>query len=132
MKKILSLLTLLVLMACEENKEVVIAKDAPTTNDGLIGKWKLVESLSDPGDGSGTFQPVTERERQVLEFKANGTLLINSSPMRYELLPNQYVKITSTDGKNEFRWRYDNLTPSSLTFNYQCIEPCAGKYIAVQ
>jgi hypothetical protein len=28
-------------------------------NEGLVSKWHLIEQLMDPGDGSGTFQPVT-------------------------------------------------------------------------
>lgn len=132
MKTLLPLLSLLVLLACEEQKEVVNAADTFTTNEGLIGKWKEIEALSDPGDGSGTFQPVNEKQGQLIEFKADGTLLLNSAPGRYELLPNQYVRILVNDGKNEFRWRYSDLTPSSVTLSYQCIEPCAGKYVAVK
>jgi hypothetical protein len=32
-------------------------KDIQVKNSSIIGKWKLSESLADPGVGSGTWQP---------------------------------------------------------------------------
>ncbi|WP_408034315.1 hypothetical protein [Tenacibaculum aestuarii] len=42
-----------------------------------VGKWKLIEVLADPGDGSGTFEPV--ESNKTIEFKSDGTLITNGS-----------------------------------------------------
>ncbi len=43
----------------------------------LIGNWKLIEVLADPGNGSGTFQPV--ETTKTIEFKTDGIITTNSS-----------------------------------------------------
>lgn len=35
----------------------------------LIGQWKLIEQLADPGDGSGTFQSIDSQK--IIEFSEN-------------------------------------------------------------
>ena len=46
------------------------------TKNKLTGKWKLVEALADPGDGSGTFQPV--ESEKTIEFRNDGTLIVSN------------------------------------------------------
>ena len=65
--KIVTLLTLLVI-ACTSNNNT----DVDTT---LVGKWKLIEQLVDPGYGSGTFHPVSSNS--VVEFFSDGTVTVN-------------------------------------------------------
>ncbi|CAL2101491.1 Lipocalin-like protein [Tenacibaculum sp. 190130A14a] len=43
----------------------------------VIGKWKLIEVLADPGDGSGTFKEV--KSNKTIELKSNGTITTNES-----------------------------------------------------
>ena len=43
----------------------------------VVGTWKLIEVLADPGDGSGTFRAV--ESNKTIEFKANGTIVTNTS-----------------------------------------------------
>ena len=43
----------------------------------LIGNWKLIEILADPGNGSGTFQSV--ESNKTVEFKIDGIITTNSS-----------------------------------------------------
>ena len=43
----------------------------------LIGKWKLIEQLADPGDGSGVFKKVVSNK--TIEFLANGTVVSNGT-----------------------------------------------------
>ena len=47
----------------------------PSGETALIGKWKLIEQLADPGDGSGTFQPI--ESDIVIEFFSNGNVEVN-------------------------------------------------------
>jgi len=43
--------------------------------DVIVGKWHLIEELMDPGDGSGTFQPVSSNKE--IRFFNNGTFEAN-------------------------------------------------------
>lgn len=45
------------------------APEPTTQNNGIMGKWRLVEELGDPGDGSGTFQPVAKGAERILVLK---------------------------------------------------------------
>ncbi len=68
-KQILLLLVVSFMFSC--------SNDEGNLETELIGKWKLIEVLADPGDGSGTFQPV--RSNKTIEFKSDGTLTTNNS-----------------------------------------------------
>ena len=67
-KSILFLLGIALLLSCSNDDQ---------NNSELIGNWKLIEILADPGDGSGTFQAV--ESTKTIEFKNNGTVITNSS-----------------------------------------------------
>ncbi len=56
--------------ACSNN-------DQNNTETQLIGEWKLIEVLADPGDGSGTFQPI--KSTKTIGFKNDGTITTNIS-----------------------------------------------------
>lgn len=71
----------------------------------LIGKWKLIEQLVDPGDGSGTFQRIDSQK--TLEFKANGTILSENGS-----LCNPYSEEQITSGNY-------SLSESRITTNCQ-------------
>lgn len=49
------------------------APEPTTQNNGIMGKWRLVEELGDPGDGSGTFQPVAKGAERILVFERGGS-----------------------------------------------------------
>lgn len=68
-KQILLLLVVSLMFSC--------SNDEDNLETELIGKWKLIEVLADPGDGSGTFEPV--RSNKIIEFKSDGTLTTNNS-----------------------------------------------------
>ncbi|CAM1372363.1 conserved hypothetical protein [Tenacibaculum litoreum] len=68
-KQILLLLVVSFMFSCSNDEENLETE--------LIGKWKLIEVLADPGDGSGTFEPV--ESNKTIEFKSDGTLVTNSS-----------------------------------------------------
>ena len=70
-KTILFLLTLCFLTSCSENN------DDNIENPQLIGKWKLIEQLADPGDGSGTFKSI--ESQKFIEFKDEGIITSNGS-----------------------------------------------------
>ena len=70
MKKFISLLmTLSILVSCSDDE------NNPAENPELISKWKHIETLIDPGDGSGTFQPV--ESDLTMEFYSDSTVTTN-------------------------------------------------------
>ncbi|WP_299891971.1 hypothetical protein [uncultured Lacinutrix sp.] len=71
MKKIIfTLITIGILFSCNND-------DDSNSNTRLVGNWKLIEVLADPGGGSGTFQPIDSNK--ILEFNDNGIVTTNIS-----------------------------------------------------
>ena len=72
MKYCFSIALIFILLSCSSDNT-----KPETHHEGLLGKWKLIEQLADPGDGSGTFNPV-ESDRTI-EFFSDGTITVNGS-----------------------------------------------------
>ncbi|WP_029209641.1 hypothetical protein [Aquimarina agarilytica] len=97
-----------------------------TTATTLLGKWQLIEILADPGDGSGTFQPIENGE--VIEFKNDNAIsgltgLDNcSNKATYSKTTNK-ITFANCDNTLSFKINGENL------FIYPpCFEACANKY----
>ena len=45
--------------------------ETPEENSDVLSRWHMIEQLMDPGDGSGTFQPVVSDK--TLTFFVDGT-----------------------------------------------------------
>lgn len=112
----------------------------PVQNKGLVGKWKLTAVLFDPGDGSGKFRTVSEAESGTVEFKANGDFSEIKGPIyssvnpynTYKILDDTRIELSIKDKPSmKTIWYYSNLSSTSLTLGYGCIEACSGKYAAV-
>ncbi len=105
--------------------------------DGICGKWKLVEELMDPGDGSGTFQPVSSTKE--IEFFGNGTFEANGEMC---VMANQSSSTqTGTYDSSGSTFSPDNcssqtpltysysISGDTLILSYPCFEGCQQKYI---
>ena len=115
----LTSLLLILVTSCEE--------DLDTTT--VIGKWKLIETLSDPGDGSG--------EYEKYEGNQIATIYSDSSVVFIEGF---CFSQGGVDGKeaivkvNTIYWPDCNLTyvyelkEEYLFFYPPCIEPCGLKF----
>ncbi len=129
MKKIVILiLSFGLLFSCKNDDDAI-----ESTN--LVGKWQLVEQLLDPGDGSGTFQPIDSE--LTLEFFDNGTIISTNGS-----LCNIFTQSGGTSSgtfslmENTINIECsDNIIPISferigvgLVLNFPCIEACAQKY----
>lgn len=68
--KILLLITVALLSSCSNDEK-------SNSETRLTGKWKLIEVLADPGNGSGTFKSV--ESNTTIEFKNNGIIETNTS-----------------------------------------------------
>lgn len=127
MKKSILLLALLgLLLSCHKNEEEL----APAS---LAGIWKLTEVLADPGDGSGTFQPVSSNKKIV--FTSDSKVTSNGSVCDMSIESNSsttasYSEATHTIDCQNRPVQYE-LNGNTLILSYFCIEGCQAKYIKV-
>lgn len=115
------------------------AKETSKPQTGIIGKWKLVEEMVDPGNGSGTFQPVSSDK--VIVFLGNGTFQANDGMcfMSSQVTSNQtgsYDATTETFSPNNcsnmapLSYQY-SVNGNTLTLTYPCICGCQQKYTRI-
>ena len=128
-KLIFSLITVGILFSCNND-------DDSNSNTELIGNWKLIEVLLDPGDGSGTFSSVESEKTITFEsggiITSNGNLCdmsINSDNQTSGTYSNSESTFNSADCNNpDYNFTFEQ-NESILIINYPCIEPCQAKYI---
>lgn len=111
------------------------SSDEPIVDDAtIVGKWKLVAQLVDPGDGSGTYQTVSSNlqlvflESGILEV-SNGTLCTldldaeGNSTEAYSL-DNSTISV-QCDPPISISYE---LRSGSLFLAYACIEACGRQF----
>jgi len=112
---------------------VTCKKDGDTANATLTGKWKLTESLLDPGDGSGKWMPVPNSAVVYIQFESNGKLEGTAFPGYISYLVKDSVTLTFTSKDNVLQnYRYaiknDTITMSP-DGPIRCYEACGAKYV---
>ncbi|WP_299103931.1 hypothetical protein [uncultured Tenacibaculum sp.] len=105
----LLLMFITLLYACSDNNAIA-------SKSTVYGKWKLIEILADPGDGSGVFQQVMSDK--TLEFKENGIVITNTS------LCNPYSEEVIGSGSYDFtekviRTGCENSNISKIYFEFE-------------
>lgn len=131
---VIMILMALLLSACSKDN------DNHVDPSEIVGTWRLIEQLADPGDGSGTFQPVSSQK--TIEFFSNGTFSSNGTLCMMSTGSSQastgtYSTVDSSlsvDNCNQQVWlgiTYE-MDGSHLILNYPCIEPCRQKYEKIQ
>ena len=130
MKKIIfTLITAGILFSCNND-------DDSNTETNLIGDWKLIEVLADPGDGSGTFNSV--ESEKIITFKNDGTITSNGNLCDMSISSDNQTSGTYSNLEMTFNSTNCNDSAYDFTFeqngdiliiNYPCIEPCQAKYI---
>lgn len=129
MKQLLIILCLIgLLSSCNSD-------DNLSSNTSLVGEWKLIEILADPGDGSGTFSAVESEKR--IKFHQDGTFTSNGTICNMSIEANNptsgtYSLINSTINSQDcnspeydYQFKQDGKI---LKIMYPCIEPCKAKY----
>ena len=100
-------------------------------DNSIVGKWKMTESLIDPGNGSGTWIPDGSGVTFVTFF-ANGTLSNNTTFLtgydRYYTTPDSKIYVIKTSSSDTARMGY-LLEPGKLTINPQCYEACGYRFV---
>ena len=142
MKKYLLIVFLVIISSCTSDDS------KPTDETGLIGKWKLIEQLTDPGDGSGTFQPISSE--RVIEFFSDGTVSINGDLCFMtsevgETVTGTYIKTSDSNSDIQYEGEifpnscssrsakvyFDLPVSGNLILWYQCIEGCGQKFTKI-
>ena len=116
-------------------------------DERLLGKWKLIEQLADPGDGSGTFIPVNSD--RTIEFFGNGKVTTNGALcyMSIEVgaknsgTYKSFEVTSSSDGEiipNNCDFNFVEpkvlykIEGSTLILWYQCIEGCGQRFKKIE
>ena len=103
--------------------------------DDLRNKWKLIEVLADPGDGSGTFQPV--ESDKTISFFEDETIISNGQLCSMGIASNNgssgtysETEMTITPENCGFMAYVINyeFEGGNLILNHPCIEACREKY----
>ena len=99
---------------------------------GIIGKWMLVETLADPGDGSGKWTPVDVAGKYYIKFNGDGSLESNmegrlGNLKHYKVVNDSSINFIYPDVTG-FALRY-KISGNSLTITGGCIEACGSKFI---
>ncbi len=101
----------------------------------LVNSWKLIEILADPGDGSGTFQPVSSNK--IISFFANGSVTSNGQLCNMGTESNASSEGTYAEAETAITPDNCGIAPfviyyefdgSNLILNYPCFEACREKY----
>ena len=127
-------LAILILISCSVNDSAIDVPNKSNTSNELLGEWKLIERLVDPGDGSGIFHPVQSDKKidfmENLQFESSQPLCV-LIPSSHEIgkgtytLDSQKLFPINCDFTSELNYQLEN---GFLIINYLCIEACAEKY----
>jgi hypothetical protein len=96
------------------------------------GKYRLVEVLADPGDGSGTFQAVNSSK--VIEFNSLGIVTSNGDLCSMSINSNSsssgtYSTTNSIITINNCSDIAFEVNGNEITLFYACIEACRAKFV---
>ena len=99
-------------------------------NMSLIGRWTLIESLADPGDGTGKWKKVDKPNYYFIQFNKDSTIQNNmytaSGELTHFKVSGSNIKLIYADS-NTLSLFY-KLERCNLTLQGGCYEPCGTKY----
>ena len=128
-KPMILLISYVLLISCQSDNSTLQTFE-------LIGDWKLVEVLSDPGNGTGSF--VSVDSEKTMTFLRDGTLTSNGSLCSldytslvptsgvYSLSDSTYT--TNECGLSDIRYTFEKFE-NTLIVSYPCIEACQSKFV---
>ena len=98
-------------------------------NSSIIGRWKLTETLADPGDGSGIWMPATTN--YIIQFNEDSTAYENPvnpyrNVNRYSVINDSTLTLFYSTGTS-FSYHF-KIESNTLTIMGGCIEACGTKY----
>lgn len=136
-QSIIAVFLLLLAVSCKKDQA------SEENIDSIIGKWKLIETYADPGDGSGRWNTV--KSNKTLEFKNNGQIKVDNGSFAFGLFPGEkdestYVLEPYTGVQTMEAHRYIlkiqklehhpmvMFENGKLKIEYFCIEGCGERY----
>lgn len=110
-------LIILSLTACEKS----------SSDTSITGKWKLTETLADPGDGSGKWISVKNSDSYLL-INADGTISGNifTNFKQYRVIDDTEIEFIYQNGTTTTR-KY-KLNGNALEISGACFEACGSRY----
>jgi hypothetical protein len=95
----------------------------------IYGKWKLTETMADPGDGSGKYVKVTGSANYIT-FSTSGELSGKAIPeaASYKILDSVRIEIAYKDNPAPLVFWY-KVTSNTLQLNPPCIEGCGLRFV---
>ena len=127
MKKLLLLiLPVLLLLACSDDDD----GRTPVEPISIVGTWQLTSQYNDPGDGSGSFQPVTNGKTITVNedgtYNCNVSICFNS--LTAAAISGTYTadQFTSPDCTVNYTFIND-----VIEFQHPCIEPCLERFTRI-
>lgn len=110
-----------------------------TDSPELVSRWRLIEQLADPGNGSGEFVSVVSQKE--IELFDDGTFCSNGSICTMDISTtdpssgtyDDETMIIEVDDCNlgHFPRTYE-VSGDTLIINYPCIEPCREKFVRTE
>jgi hypothetical protein len=125
MKKIL-----LILLAAASIIYVSCKKTDDSDGPGEVyGKWKLTETMQDPGDGSGKYIKVTG-DAKYITLDKSGKFEGDAIPelLTFKILDSVRMEVTGKNQSQPYNYRY-KVSAKSLTLNPPCIEGCGFRFV---
>ena len=114
----------------------VSCKKTDKDNDGpgeVFGKWKLTETMQDPGDGSGRYKKVSGQIKYLILNKSAdkaGKFEGDALPdlFSFRILDSVKMEVFSNTYKMPLTYYY-KVSAKSLQLNPPCIEGCGYSFV---
>jgi len=136
MKRLIKYLLLcLIIFSCSDDN------GRKSESSDILGKWKLTQTLFDPGDGSGVYVDVEANDNREIEFTNNGNVISNYSLCLDN--PTTGTSFTAPYFADEDYILPNNCFPDgfnieyqiqgeSLILSYPCVEGCLFKFVRIE
>lgn len=124
-----SLFVLALLSSCAKD-----SNNSSSSSDGIVSQWELIEQYSDPGDGSGGFEPVSGQKYVIFNEDATVTcygdlcsMLLEDTEISNGTYDDMAMTITADECSGQLL--FYAFEDSKLIISYPGDEPCQEKYI---
>lgn len=122
------LLVALIVIACS-------CKDSNSSRENrLQGRWQMVSSYADIGDGKASWREADSKNPRIIEFTTAGDYIDDSNNIRqkYVQQDSTHLQIIPVGQQMPFMITIIKLTEDSLELKPNCIEGCGEKYVRVK
>jgi len=97
------------------------------SDNSITGKWKLSETLADPGDGSGKWQSFNGNKTYLI-LNSDGSITGSgdTSFKQYRIVDDRMIEFVFQNGTTTTRMY--KLSGNSLEISGGCFEACGSRY----